>query len=534
MTTLFIATSFEDDLENAEYSVAIDSLVANLLRCNLGSIYDEESPVDKYELMKCVDVSLNALADINPRYKWVELMHFDVLHRYIYYKQLKERFLTLVKTRTESVNNIVLSSLEDETLVIVIRELCDELGIRMKLKSGEIYPGKFLHIFRKKYDIPTKDEIDKYIDFSSVISIFKKINLKEVDAVYMHYPNLREVPTNWVKLNLRYFGVINALVNKIKRKLNFFSDEKRFKISLSSSNDKFDKSTKDQLLSVCDPALIEILEQEYVLFCHFYPNNYLNLLAKKLSRYLTKLNPKRVVTYSSFSAAGLFITKVARKIGFEVQYLPHGINNKYQIYHGNVEFSPNSILAWNSVAKNKYEKWGFKSTIFNHPSIPRQKLQLDRKLPSSLKSLKSVLVVLSPGSPDYPDQCFRDVITLGNFFSTNYHVMPDFKSKRIYFENARPVDFDEYIKNFKEVLGFEPNFLDCDLNLSSIAKSYDLVVVCMYSTGLFYCALSGSPLIIFAREKMDLDLVDLTKFQVAYNLPSLREMIETIKKRKFT
>jgi len=167
----------------------------------------------------------------------------------------------------------------------------------------------------------------------------------------------------------------------------------------------------------------------------------------------------------------------------------------------------------------------YNAVLSGHPTINKNK-GLEKTINLPVTTNTKVLVVLSSGDLDYPDEFIRDAILLHRLLLDKFSLSADFKIKKYNLDNEDPRNSVKFYNTLYRDLGIEIKYIDPSINLESIYKDYDLIIVCMITTCTLEVIESGVPIVIYSRQQLDLDLVDVSELPVFNTVEKLGEFLE--------
>ena len=175
-------------------------------------------------------------------------------------------------------------------------------------------------------------------------------------------------------------------------------------------------------------------------------------------------------------------------------------------------------------AFNKYTALKYNSVLSGHPTINRNK-GLERTINLPVVTNTKILVVLSSGDLDYPDEFIRDAILLHRLLLDKFSVSADFKFRKSNFDNEDPRNSTKFYNMLHRDLSMKIKYIDPSANLESIYKDYELIIICMFTTCILEAIESGVPTVIYSRQQLDLDLVDVSELPVFNTVEKLGEFL---------
>ena len=474
------------------------------------SLCDFDSTLDKRALVEDVDDLLNFVAEGKDEFAYLPLALNQVYHRCLAFKKYQHRLELLLSNFDTGVKSVTLSSADDYILVEAMKSVCKVRNIKYKVLNYKFNPVVSRFQYSDLIDIPKKRELD-FLNFPILFAFWSRL-VNNTNVICMNYPNLAKLKLP--KFSLSYFSIVSKLISR----LSYKNTRHDLTSHIARNSIFFDSILEVVLGKLDDYHHAKIFTNEVCCFLEDYPLEDLDKIVDRIAKFLKTTGANHIVTHDSLAASARLISLIMHKLKGYVSYLPHGILMYDKTYLGYWPYKPDSILAWTKDAEKKYLSLNNNTIFTGHPSIHREDKDIDFRpdfLP--LSSSNKILVVLSSGDFDYPDEFIRDAITLNKLLVDKFSIYADFK--------YRSSDTADFYRGLSEELGIAINYLDSNVALETIYKSYNLVIVCMFSTVILEVIESGVPLIIYSRQQLDLDLIDQQKLPVFNSIVKLGEFL---------
>jgi hypothetical protein len=479
------------------------------------ALFDFNITIDKRALIENIDSLLTYLSMTDGKYKYLPISLSHVYHHCLAFQQYEERLNLAIKNMDFQVTSITLSSSFDYVLVEAIKCICNKKNIDYKILDNEFNPAVAPFQYFSNIDIPGKENIDRF-DFSIIIALINRTIYKS-DVACMNYPNLTNIKLS--KISFSYFSLMKKITARIlsinpKTRSYFIKDSDLFNDIERKINSKIGKK-----------SFVKIFTNEVCCFLENYPSEHMDKLTERITQYFRITGIKHLVTNDTISSSCRLASHIIHDLKGTISCLPHGVLMNDKSYIGVWPHAPDTIFAWTNDALNKYTILKYNAVLSGHPTINKNK-GLEKTINLPVTTNTKVLVVLSSGDLDYPDEFIRDAILLHRLLLDKFSLSADFKIKKYNLDNEDPRNSVKFYNTLYRDLGIEIKYIDPSINLESIYKDYDLIIVCMITTCTLEVIESGVPIVIYSRQQLDLDLVDVSELPVFNTVEKLGEFLE--------
>ena len=515
MSDLFILAGSTLPLKYSKHNniVCLDIYTKNKYSLRY-ALFDFNITINKRALIEDVDSLLTYLSTTDEKYKYLPISLSHIYHQCLAFKQYQERLNLAIKNMDFQVTSITLSSSFDYILVEAVKYICNKENIDCKILDNEFDPAVAHFQYFSSIDIVEENNIDRF-DFSIIIALIGRVVYKRGIA-YINYPNLTNVKLN--RFSFAYFSLVKRIVNRMlvrnpKTKNSFIKGSEFFDDIEGKIDSRIEKK-----------PFVRIFINEACCFLNSYPLEHMDKLAKRMARYFRIAGIRHVVTHDSISSSARLVSHVIHNLKGTISYLPHGVLMNDKSYLGSWPYAPDTIFAWTMDAFNKYTALKYNSVLSGHPTINRNK-GLERTINLPVVTNTKILVVLSSGDLDYPDEFIRDAILLHRLLLDKFSVSADFKFRKSNFDNEDPRNSTKFYNMLHRDLSMKIKYIDPSANLESIYKDYELIIICMFTTCILEAIESGVPTVIYSRQQLDLDLVDVSELPVFNTVEKLGEFL---------